>query len=272
MIHLNNCNCAEEEMLSPITKIYIDVEYIQDLLVGALLLLWKQTKSESDYTYFIQQLPSYNNRLTFDTMHYFPKWKNRIATNESLDAFIRNEKNIRQLLLNAPYTDVACYLKDHHKLYKEQNNRLGEKHPKPITYNVNVYPLPINEDVIQFFQYRMKALIEDNSIIINVLSKPIQSLNTAFFKNTYTAYMYRFTDMTTQEYSPCYLAYYHHLVFKNTTVATPFRITLKESLKDDLVYRYTERQLEESCSATLLTMSVFSDFKFVNPKIHIKTE
>lgn len=272
MIHLNNCNCAEEEMLSPVKKVYIEVLYIQDLLIGALLLLWKQTKSELDYTYFIKQLPSYNNRLTFDTMHYFPEWKNRIATNESLDAFIKDTKNTRQLLLNAPYTDVACYLKDHHNLYKEQNNRLDKKREQCITYNVNVYPLALTEDVVQFFEYRMKMLVDDPSIVVNVLSKPIQLLDTAFFKDTHTAYMYHFTDMTTQEYSPCYLAYYHHLAFKNTTVATPFRITLKESLKDDLVYQYTERQLEESCSATLLTMSVFSEFKFLNPKIHVKTE
>lgn len=272
MLQLNQCNYAEEEMLSPVKKIYIDVEYIQDLLVGALLLLWRQTKSELDYKYFIDQLSLYNNRLTFDTMHYFPKWNNRIATNESLHAFIRDEKNIRDLLLNAPYTDIACRLKEHHDLYKEQNNRLGDLHVRPILYNINVYPLPLTDDVVQFFTFRMKALIDDSSALINVLSKPIQTLDTAFFKDTHTSYMYRFTDMTTQEYSPCYLAYYHHLIFKNATVATPFRITLKESLKDDLVYQYTQRQLEESCSATLLTMSVFSEFKFLNPKILVKSE
>ena len=84
----------------PITRVYADLEYLQDLRFGALLY-GVSVKEEMDYIH--SKIEQYNNRYTLETAKYFPVFK---KTDADLDKLLQTPVVLDKICFLAPWTSV----------------------------------------------------------------------------------------------------------------------------------------------------------------------
>ena len=86
------------EITDKVSKIYVDMEILQDLRLGALL----QTATVPEEIEYIQScLPDYNNKLDLKTAEHFPVLN---KTDDELDQIIK--QNPIKTALVAPWTKI----------------------------------------------------------------------------------------------------------------------------------------------------------------------
>lgn len=81
-----------------ISRIYVDMEILQDLRIGALL---KSTTVPVEIEYLQSRIPEYNQRLDLETAKHFPVLN---KTDEELDAIIK--ENPLSIALISPWTNI----------------------------------------------------------------------------------------------------------------------------------------------------------------------
>ena len=105
-----------EETFGPIENVYIDLRYIQDFYLGAILAL---CKSKDEIQYVIDNIDYYNSRYTEDVVEtVFSKLH---LTEVEVQAYIHDPKNHSFLFKTSPVTDFCKMLKDINEDIEAQN-------------------------------------------------------------------------------------------------------------------------------------------------------
>lgn len=122
-----------------ILNVYIDLEYMQDLYIGALL---STVTIQEEIQYIKQQLVKYNKRYDLAVMKYFPVLK---YTDQYLDELLHSDK-LPTICKIAPFTSVYYDLINTLVLCVENNDHLKDSNPPiHVTININnfAYPPPL---------------------------------------------------------------------------------------------------------------------------------
>lgn len=85
------------EISKSITSIYMDIEFVQDFRLGALLQL---ISSQEEYNYIYSKIEDYSTSMDDNTMKHFPLLK---ITNEQIDAYLKDPEHWFQISLESPF-------------------------------------------------------------------------------------------------------------------------------------------------------------------------
>ena len=119
-----------------ISTIYVDMEILQDLRIGALL----QTVTVPEEIEYIQeQIPEYNRRLDLETAKHFPVLK---KTDEELDQIIKD--NPLKTAIVSPWTKIYNnFMIVLGSLYMKTKSRDTKPAPLLVVINTEAAPYPI---------------------------------------------------------------------------------------------------------------------------------
>lgn len=246
-----------DDLFSPIKQIYIDWTYIQDIYLGALVSL---CKSQEEYTYLLEQLPNYNDRIIRGHASYFSKLG---YTDTDLENYINHNKDIGLLLLGtSPMTNIFTNLQQLIKDIHLRNSKL--EYRKSLHLIVNLYPIRLEEEYITLLTYMINQAYP--GVSLEIISQPINTLDIQmlldcdilliermdifFTKNTITA-----NTFFDEENFP----------FSKIAVITPKVIDNEEIVKE--LSSKTNDDIEHMFRVTLNICSMMSKFYFINPII-----
>ena len=132
----------------PVTKIYVDLEYLQDLRLGALLHLVKVPK---EMAYILHKLPDYNKKLDYECCSHFPALKH---TDEELDALLQDKRNIDLICFKAPFTSMYYEFVEV-LMMLEHHNRAASSKPLNIHVRMNVANPLYPKELLNEFQRKI---------------------------------------------------------------------------------------------------------------------
>ena len=146
-----------ENDTKPVTRVYVDLEYIQDLRFGALLY-GLTVKQEMDYIH--SRLDQYNNRYDRAVCKYFPVLK---KTEEELDTLLRTPIVKDRICFLAPWTSVYFHLLELITYFKRHNRRFLESAPR-MNLVINVsdieYPVELKQHLEQMLSKQLDINVE----------------------------------------------------------------------------------------------------------------
>ena len=127
----------------PVTRVYIDLEYIQDLRFGALLY---GVTVDAEMKYIHSRIKQYNNRYTLGTAEYFPVLK---KTDKELDTLLHTPVVLDKICFLSPWTSVYFNFIELLVAIKQHNKRLLDS-PPPITVVLNVSDVKYPTELVQY--------------------------------------------------------------------------------------------------------------------------
>ena len=140
--------------MKPVTRVYADLEYLQDLRFGALL---RSVTCQREMDYVHAMIGRYNNRYDQKTARYFPVLK---KTDEELEQMLKTGIEKDRICFLAPWTSVYSHLLEVIDLYQQHNKRMLEKVPEmKLVINVS------DVDYEEFDQYCLQPAILRRGII-----------------------------------------------------------------------------------------------------------
>ena len=131
-----------KEEFKPITKVYVDLEYLQDLRVSVLL---NAATVQEEVSYIMHNLDKYNGRYDQHTAPYF---KALHFTDEQIAKVLATPKAVAKICVTAPFTSVYYELMTIMKASQHHAN-LFEDHPRRQELVINCadvdYPKPLQD-------------------------------------------------------------------------------------------------------------------------------
>ena len=134
-----------KDLFSPIKQIYVEWSYLQDIYLGSLVNL---CKSQDDYTYILNQISKYNDRILRGHASYFPKLK---YTDSDLETYMNTKDTNLLILGTSPMTNIFQNLKDLIDRILLRNSKLD--HKEPLKLIINTYPLILTQEVRGLLTY-----------------------------------------------------------------------------------------------------------------------
>ena len=114
----------------PIKRVYVDLEYMQDLRLGALI---NMLNVKEELSYVVHNLPKYNSRYDRKICKYFKALK---IDESEIDNLMRQPEIIDKLCVTAPFTSI--YYQLHEIIIAARNHSKAiEDNPKSIELVVN---------------------------------------------------------------------------------------------------------------------------------------
>lgn len=250
-------NAFNKFYTTPIKRIYIDLPYIQDIYLGALLQL---IKTEEEYNYIIKNIGSYNHRLTNDILTYFPKLT---ISKEQIDSYISNKDNLFKLLAVSPYTNMFQNLKLLHENISRMNKVVADMKSYPsITYTINTYPLVLPLELKKFLKNRFSYI--SSNIIFGTMCKPISIISQDELVSNDLLLISNIDDFVS-EHSNHLDYFYKQLKYSQKYICSPRRIYNKELL--DEVHYLNKEQVEKCMILTESLLATCSEFSYLDPTI-----
>lgn len=233
-----------KELEKTIDSIYVDIEFLQDFRLGALLQLI-QTQKEYDYIY--SRITDYSSSLDDDTMKHFPELK---ITEAQIDEYIKNPENWFQLALESPFYINLTEFFNLLSLISQQNMI------KKKTNNVEIF---VGASMLR---YPDMAKIS----FVKLFEKSFDNLTFHFLP----ASLYEFQERTIDSYdiylvrSPSKFLNHKDLVKKFGNMDLSDRIVIgmiemKATEEDLKAFSSTK---EQSIEATVETANIFTHFAF----------
>lgn len=242
---------------TPVERIYIDLPYIQDIYLGAVLQLRNDRDS---YNYILKNIGNYNFRLKEDILFYFPELK---ISNDELNDYILNEENTFKLLALSPYTNFFLNLKELHSNISGMNTVVADMKKYPsITYTINTYPLYLSMNMKKFLKARF-SYISDN-IIFGTMSMPVSAIDKDELVNN-DLLLIRNIDDFVSEHSNHLDYFYRQFKYSQKHICTPKRIYNKELL--DEIHTLSEEQIDKCMVLTESLLATCSEFTYLDPTI-----
>ena len=143
--------------MKPVTRVYADLEYLQDLRFGALL---RGVTCQREMDYVHAMISRYNNRYDQKTARYFPVLK---KTDEELEQMLKTDIEKDRICFLAPWTSVYSHLLEVIDLYQQHNKRMLEKVPEmKLVINVSDvdYPIELQNELINTISRLMGISVE----------------------------------------------------------------------------------------------------------------
>ena len=116
---------SEEAVLSehgPITDIYVDMDYLQDLKIGALL---HRVTVQKELEYILHKIPAYNKRFDYECAKYFPALG--ISERDILND-LKDDNKIDLICFKAPFTSVYYEFVELLRAIINHNKAVSSKH------------------------------------------------------------------------------------------------------------------------------------------------
>lgn len=89
-----------EEMTKPIERMYVDIEFLQDFRLGALI---KLISTDVEYQYILSELPKYSMSHGEPITSFFPELG---FTEEQVKAYMQDKSHWEELALTSPYYET----------------------------------------------------------------------------------------------------------------------------------------------------------------------
>ena len=145
----------------PVTRVYVDLEYIQDLRFGALLY---GIQVEAEMKYIHSSLKKYNNRVEIATAKYFPVLG---KTDAELDKLLHTETVKDRICFIAPFTSVYYNMMEAIDMFKLHNKRmLDTEVPMKLVINCAdiEYPEELKKHLCAVIHHQLDIDVEFQSI------------------------------------------------------------------------------------------------------------
>lgn len=143
----------------PIHNVYVDLEYMQDLYLGALL---STITVEEEIQYISKQLDAYNKRYDLATMKYFPVLKYK---DSDLNMMLNSSK-INTICRIAPFTSIYYTLIKSLILFMENNIRISDIN-SPVHLMINIDNFDYPEQLLQVLKSTIYRSCKNIKITIN---------------------------------------------------------------------------------------------------------
>lgn len=261
--HENFFKLYSQNVCNQIESVYIDITYLQDIYLGAIL---EMTQDKEVYSYISSCMEDYNKRFLEGYSKYFPELN---LKDEDIIEYVKDKKHSKSLIRFSPPTDMYLALKNIHKdIIIENRYKVSQKEViNKITYVVNVYPLSLDETDMKFLKERFISCLYDRHINFGVISKPSNSLSSNTYKKFSQLYV---SDLNSwgDKNSNAYKELYVNLSLNNSTIYMEPRITNKEILEK--LNEFTETDYANLERYTLLNLNYFADVRFMRPTVLIK--
>ena len=248
----------------PKRAIYIDLPMLQDIYLGAILLMTQN--SETAFAHIVEQMSKYSYRPFQEYARFFPELK---LTDEEIISFIQDEKNTEKLLLFSPPTSMwEDIFNLHHLCIKENKAVEGIFDQIPydeMRYVINTYPLPINLETAKLLKSKLQiGLRESKKIIFGYISKPWKELTPEIFENIDYVFSYTFVNWFNDEKSTAYQILNQGTLRLAHVLAYPF-ITDPDTIKR---FDYlTQTQLNQIEAAGRLIGNFYCEMEFYRPQV-----
>lgn len=255
-----------EETFGPIKNVYIDLRYMQDFYLGAILAL---CKSKDEIQYVIDNIDYYNNRYIEDVVEtVFPKLH---LTETEVQEYIHDPKNHSFLFRTAPVTDFCRMLKDINVDIETQNIAASSNDTNVVCiYNINTYPLTLSYRDKKQLKEKLQWFTDRKNLLIATMNVPIENINMDTYKEFRYMFAYDFYRIIQPTPLPTagFTAFYEKRYLYNNFVFAPFRI-VNDKILEEVKY-YNADKLEELVLNTARYLSICSKFSYINPKITVR--
>lgn len=242
-----------ETLVRPIQKIYMDIEFIQDFKIGALL---KLITTEVEYKYILSKLPEYTTAYGKKISEVFPDLG---FTEDQILNCARLVKNCESLAMTSPFytnlEELAIMLESF------SNRNVLLKHSEPIEIyigcNSMIYPIVARER------------------LVNLLSKELNNVILSFIPTS----LYEFKDVPLDSYD-VYLVEKASILINHKNLVKEFEsMRMTDKIIVGLVeMNTTPKELEQASTtpdqaieATIEFTNIFTNFSFAGKTIMIQS-
>ena len=235
----------------PITEIYVDLEYLQDLRFGALLHT-VSVKKEMEYINF--KLPEYNQRLDYNCASYFPALG---KTEEDLDNLLMNRDEIDLICFKAPFTSMYYEFTNMLVMITHHNHAVSSKR-KSISIHVNVNNKLYPNELLKEFKAVLQERFTD--ITVNFTKEKPYTCPLSDYTEKQLLYIYNIEEFLKQDSATAKAFVADGKFFDKKIISFPYvnRSVIKNPEDDYLALRSTRAQLD-----------VYCDFQYVRSTIPI---
>ena len=141
----------------PVLRVYADLEYLQDLRLGALLY---GCTVDAEMKYIHSCLDRYNNRYDLHTAKYFGALK---KTDEDLDNLLKTPIVRDRICFLAPWTSTYYRMMEILDMYNSHNKQMLDN-PQKIHLTINVsdvqYPIELKQFLEQSLGHQLNLDVE----------------------------------------------------------------------------------------------------------------
>lgn len=233
-----------EDMNQPIKRVYIDIEFLQDFRLGALI---KLISTDVEYQYILSQLPKYSMSHGEPITSFFPDLG---FTEEQIRSYVKDEKNWEGLAMDSPFYENVQLICIFISKYIEHNERVG--YNKPIDVYIGC------TDLLYCIEARRKLAV--------VLMDFLDMANLVFIPTS----LYEFEEVAIDDYdvymvaSPNKLINCEQLVkkFEKMEMANKTIIGLEEIDTTEEEFKDAGTSIEDAFEATAEFCNMFVKFAF----------
>lgn len=241
---------AFEDMLfksehKPIKRIYIDLEYMQDLRLGALL---NMLKVKEEFSYVVHNLPKYNSRNDRCICKYFKALK---IDEARIDRVLKRELAIDKICVTAPFTSIYYRL---HEIIAAATTHLKavEDNPKPIELVINCADVPYPK----ILQEKLCSTLADQ---LGIIPRFIQTSRYSLSDNEYLGYEL----LLLADYGAFFKQHASSLI--GTGKYTDTRIVAQPYIEDEILAKVDDP--EYTLAYTEKSLGVYCEFSYLRSDI-----
>ena len=233
-----------EEMTKPVQRIYVDIEFLQDFRLGALISL---ISTETEYQYILSELPKYSMSHGEPITSFFPELGFK---EEQVIEYMKDTKNWESLALNSPYYET---IKDMCDLIIEMTKHNVLMHySKPIDLYIGC------TDLLYCIEARRRLAV----LLLDYLDK----INLTFLPTS----LYEFKEVAIDDYDIYMLASANKFInneslvkkFENMEMTSKTIIGLEEMDTTDAELKDANFTKEDALEATVEFANMFTKFGF----------
>ena len=237
-----------DAIINPINKIYVDMEMLQDLRLGALI---STVTVKEELAYIYKQIPRYNERFELKTAEFFPVLH---KTDEELDEIVAN--NPMMIAGMAPWTTNYSNFNAILSFLNISNKTTSTDHA-PLTVVVNCADM---EYPIELFDQFVKTLCSVHGKVNFKLSHKSRYEEDADFYNQFNMFFM-----------------YDHEAFLNNEVLLD-SFTTRDTFMSKIVYTLPivnsdlgihESEYAKALASTNAMLNLFCDFFYMRGEIEI---
>lgn len=237
---------------SPISSIYVDMEYLQDLKLGTIL---SKITVQKEMEYILHCLPKYNARYEQATGKYFPVLR---ITDEEIMQELKS-KNSYKICAISPFTNMYKYLISSFDAIRKHNKQVSDQ-TAPLRLTVNVADVEYPDVLKRTFIATIKKLYPD--IVVEFTDNERYKENSEFYKNHSVIMLYDYGAFLSES-SPVFSDFTNEGSFLNNRIIAHPYIDTKLGHDPD--------KYAEILASTEIGLDMYCDFCFVPSLIDIHT-
>lgn len=233
-----------EDMSEPVRRVYIDIEFLQDFRLGALI---KLISTDVEYKYILEKLPLYSMSHGEPITSFFPDLG---FTEDQVKEYMKDVRNWEALAMDSPFYEnvqAICYFIVQ---YTQHNLRMG--YDKPIDIYIGC------TDLLYCVQARRRLAV--------ILMDFLDTVNLVFIPTS----LYEFEEVAIDDYDVYMVASANKLInhdllvkkFEKLEMSNKTIIGLEEIDTTEEELKEAGVSLEDAFDATVEFCNMFVKFAF----------